>query len=124
MKKLFLIMLLVIAVPTIAAAKAPKGHMKTNNQECSECHASEAAVWLNGQHGLMNVKCVICHGSTEKNFTAKPDLNRCNGCHGEIVEQVKHMPAGQKNCFPCHDNHSLAVKNPPTTTPFHVKGGN
>jgi len=124
MKKLFVIMLLMIALPSIVAAKAPKGHMKTDNQECSECHAAAATAWLNGPHGLMTVKCVICHGSTEKNFTAKPGLNRCNGCHGEIVEQVKRMPtAGPKTCFPCHDNHSLSVKNP-TAKPFHVKGGN
>jgi hypothetical protein len=124
MKKLFVIMLLMIAMPAVVSAKAPKGHVKTNNQECSECHANAATTWLNGKHGLMTVKCVICHGSTEKNFAAKPGIDRCNGCHEELVEQVKRRPtAGQKSCSPCHDHHSVAVKNPPVS-PFHVKGGN
>jgi len=106
-----------------AAAQTPKGHIKTDGQECSMCHAGEDSAWQSGKHGLMNVKCVVCHRSTDANFIAKPGIDRCAGCHGELVDQLKRMPAAaHTTCFTCHDNHSLTVKNQPPR-PFHDQGG-
>lgn len=78
---------------------------------------------MRGKHGLLGVKCVVCHGSTDVNFTARPDIYKCRGCHGVKVEQVRKKTAlSEKTCFPCHDKHSLALKNAPKR-PFHAKGG-
>jgi len=116
MKK-FLIVFLVLVLPVAVTAKDKK-HIKTmEEQECSECHANEAQLWESGKHGLMNVKCVVCHGSTDKNFTAKPDIYRCNGCHWEKVADVeKKLIKQERKCTLCHTLHSVKSK-------FHSEGG-
>lgn len=121
MKRLLLVVLL-IALP-LAAAAAGKTHMKTDSRDCSECHGNQEKIWLEGKHGLMNVKCVVCHGSPEENFTAKPGLARCRGCHGEQVADVKKkLP--ETNCFFCHDNHTVRLKSGAADRAgFHGQGG-
>ena len=116
MKRLFIIFL-ILALPIMVAAKE-KGHIKTpETQECAECHKSQAEAWQNGKHEVMGVKCIVCHGSTEKNFVAKPDIYKCRACHGEKVRDVeKKLHPKLKNCFLCHDAHSVTLR-------FHTKGG-
>ncbi len=117
MKKALIIGLILVFIPSIALTKE-KRHIKTlEDQECSECHPDQLQAWQDGKHGLMNVKCVVCHGSTDKNFIARPDIYRCRGCHGEKVKDIeKRLPLKVRSCFLCHDPHSLAAK-------FHKEGG-
>jgi len=116
--KICLIVFSLILITTSAVIAKEKKHIKTSeDQECSECHGAQMQVWQDGKHGLMNVKCIVCHGSTDKNFTPKPDIYKCRGCHEEKVADVKkNLSKGIKTCFICHDHHSL-------TTKFHAKGG-
>jgi hypothetical protein len=122
--KRMLVILIALALP-FAAAAAGKTHMKTDGQDCSECHAAQEKVWLEGKHGLMNVKCVVCHGSPEENFASTPGLSRCRGCHGEQVLQVeKKLTTKNRTCFLCHDHHTVAVKEPAKAKAgFHGRGG-
>jgi hypothetical protein len=121
--KLWVVVLLMFTLP-LAAVAAGKKHMKTDGQECAECHADQEKVWLEGKHGLMNVKCVVCHGSPEENFAPKPGLNRCRGCHGEKVQDVeKKLSAKDRTCFLCHDNHTVTLKeSAKTKAGFHAQG--
>lgn len=113
-----LIICLIITVLPVAVIAKEKGHIKTpEDQECSECHGTQRQVWQDSKHGLMNVKCVVCHGTTDKNFVAKPDIYRCRGCHGEQVADVeKKLPLKIRNCFLCHDHHAVTLR-------FHKGGG-
>ena len=106
-----------LTIPIAAIAKEKK-HVKTSvEQECSECHVSEAQLWEGGKHGLMNVKCVVCHGSTDEHFVAKPDIHKCSGCHWEKVMDVeKKLPPKVRKCSLCHALHSVKHK-------FHTEGG-
>jgi hypothetical protein len=119
-----LVVLVALVLPTAAFA-AGKTHLKTDGQECSECHGKQEQVWLEGKHGLMNVKCVVCHGSPEENFAARPGLARCRGCHGEQVADVeKRLPAKNRSCFSCHDNHAVSLKDAASgKAGFHGRGG-
>lgn len=122
--KRILIVLLALVFP-IAAFGAGKTHMKTDSQDCEECHVDQAKVWMEGKHGLMNVKCVVCHGSPEINFAPKPGMDRCRGCHGDQVASVqKQLPAKEQTCFLCHEHHTVAVKESAMKrTGFHGQGG-
>jgi len=122
--KRILFVLLALVLP-IAAVAAGKAHMKTDGQDCEECHVDQAKIWLDGKHGLMNVKCVVCHGSPEVNFRAKPGIDRCRGCHGDAVLSVqKQLPAKEQTCFLCHEHHTVAVKeSAKKRTGFHGQGG-
>lgn len=123
MKKIVLIVLALVL--PIAAAAASKQHMKTAGQDCEECHVDQEKIWMDGKHGLMGVKCVVCHGSPEVNFAAKPGLARCRGCHGDEVASVqKKLPAKEQTCFLCHEHHTVAVKeSAKSRTGFHGQGG-
>ena len=123
MKKV-IVVLTALIIPALACA-AGKTHLKTSGEECVECHADQEQVWLNGKHGLMNVKCVVCHGSPEENFFPGPGLERCRGCHGEAVNDVeKGLPAKERSCFLCHEHHTVAVKETARSrSGFHGQGG-
>jgi hypothetical protein len=118
--------LAVLAPALVPAAAAKKHAPESAGRDCSECHASQAQAWESGAHGLMNVKCVVCHGSPEENFSVKPAVNRCRGCHGDMVADVEgKLPAKQRTCFLCHDNHTVAVKEAAARekSGFHREGG-
>ncbi|BCB95909.1 hypothetical protein JZK55_08310 [Dissulfurispira thermophila] len=117
MKLCLIVFSLILVLPLTVNAKDKK-HIKTaEDQECYECHGTQMQVWQDGKHGLMNVKCVVCHGSTDKNFVSKPDIYKCRGCHGDKVSDVeKKLPLKLRDCFLCHDHHSVTPK-------FHTKGG-
>ncbi|HTF99878.1 MAG TPA: hypothetical protein VK654_04725 [Nitrospirota bacterium] len=117
------VLLLLLLLPAIAFGQAKKHAQTAPDQECSECHAAQSAAWESGKHGLMNVKCVVCHGSPEENYIPKPDTSRCIGCHAsEVADLSKKKAPSEKTCAPCHDRHTLAVKTVPKT-PFHSQGG-
>ena len=119
-----LVVLLALVLP-IAAVAASKPHMKTGDQDCAECHVDQEKVWLDGKHGLMGVKCVVCHGSPKVNFSPKPGMNRCRGCHGDAVASVQEkLPAREQTCFLCHEHHTVALKeSAKNRTGFHGQGG-
>jgi hypothetical protein len=123
MKRFLLFFLILVVLPVVVLAKGP-AHIPTDDQECSDCHVDQSQAWMSGKHGLMNVKCVVCHDSPEAAFVAKPGVARCRGCHGEMVEQIMKKKMNAENaCFTCHDRHTLVVRETPKS-PFHAQGGN
>ncbi len=111
-------LLFVILLPAISLAAVQKKHPPVPvERECSDCHGPQAQEWQDGAHGLMIVKCVVCHGSTDNSFTAKADIYKCRGCHAEQVKDVEDkLPAKARSCFLCHDHHSVRAG-------FHTKAG-
>lgn len=105
----------------VPAKGAPAGapHPAVDAAEtCESCHSELTpethAAWFESRHGLMGVKCVVCHGSVGPGFTRRPLADRCGGCHGEKAAQVA---AGGffkgKGCFTCHPPHALAPHGAP-----------
>ena len=106
--------------PVLAAGKHPPTQ---ENQECVECHSDQEKVWFDGKHGLMNVKCIVCHGASDKNFTRRPAIAACRGCHADEVAQAQRAKTkADKGCFPCHDHHALTVAGT-FAKPYHARGG-
>jgi len=109
-------LVLAAAPPALAASKAPppRAHPDVaGEQECATCHRGQTpaafAAWEASPHGLALVKCVVCHGSTGKDFRAKPAAApaTCGACHAAQVESVAKRPV--KDCFACHAPHSLSA---------------
>jgi hypothetical protein len=128
MRTIILPLCLILAVfaPALVPAAAAKKHTPDSaGRDCTECHTSQTQAWESGAHGLMNVKCVVCHGSPEENFMTKPSVNKCRGCHGEKVADVeKKLPAKDRTCFLCHENHTVSVKeSAKNKSGFHGQGG-
>lgn len=127
-RDLFLIgcLALGLVVPSAAMAAAKKHPREAIGQECTECHTNQEKIWEAGKHGLMGVKCVVCHGSPEKNFVPKPALTRCRGCHSDQVRQVATARnPKERTCFRCHDHHSVAASEAAVkqSSGFHRQGG-
>jgi hypothetical protein len=87
---------------------------------CISCHTEQTPEivkeWESGPHGLVLVKCFVCHGSTGKDFAEHPKATRCEGCHAAQVASI--APARKKggakgkapDCFSCHAPHALAAR--------------
>lgn len=83
-------------------------------QDCADCHrrATPAAVaaWEGGPHGLALVKCLVCHGSTGRDFTRAAGPDRCGGCHAAEVASVTPARGKPASCFACHAPHALSAQ--------------
>jgi hypothetical protein len=53
------------------------------------------------------VTCVVCHGSTGKDFRAKPASTGCGGCHAAQAASVSRRAVA--DCFACHAPHTLSA---------------
>jgi len=109
-----LVATLLAAAPLGAAPPVAKGaaHPAVDAAEsCEGCHAEVTPkpyqLWFDGRHGLMGVKCVVCHGSVGSGFTRKPKADRCGGCHGENAAAMSVPFFKGKSCFSCHHPHAL-----------------
>jgi formate-dependent nitrite reductase cytochrome c552 subunit len=63
--------------------------------------------WYAGKHGVNNVKCFVCHGSTGSDFSTQVSMDRCVGCHADHVDAMKTSFMAKKTCFSCHPQHEL-----------------
>lgn len=94
------------AAPVSATGK----HVEVDfSQSCYDCHLNTSpeivAKWETGKHGQVNVGCFVCHGDGEEEFFAKPQGERCSGCHS--AKEVNFAALPVKNCFGCHGGHDL-----------------
>ena len=114
-------LLLVAAAPVKPGRGHPDAGPSPAADACETCHrdATPAVVrdWEGGPHGLLLVKCFVCHGSTGTDFTAAPSAQRCQGCHpaeAAAVGAAKTASAkGRARCFDCHSAHGLAAPGKP-----------
>jgi hypothetical protein len=106
-------------------AEAKKKHPTVPlERECSECHVQQQQSWQGGAHGLMGVKCVVCHGSLETSFARDPGVTKCRGCHAEKIDTVKKPAEKDKKCSLCHDSHTVMLKaSGIDKAGFHRQGG-
>jgi hypothetical protein len=93
---------------------------------CVTCHAEQTPEivreWESGKHGLVLVKCFVCHGSTGRDFAEHPKAARCEGCHAAEVASAAALPAKASGkaaktagCFSCHAPHTLAAREGATS---------
>jgi cytochrome c553 len=130
MRRTRLALILALAVFALPALAAPKGkaagkHPKVESDPavdtCVSCHADAtpevAKDWDQGPHGLALVQCVVCHGSTGKDFAPAPAPERCQGCHPVEADSISRPPGPRaaargkraQRCADCHAPHTLAV---------------
>jgi hypothetical protein len=103
--------LLLAALPSSAGARV-RGHVPTQGeQDCAACHRTRTpeafSDWERSPHGLALVKCVVCHGSTGKDFRARPAAAGCGSCHAAQEASVARRSV--TDCFACHAPHSLSA---------------
>jgi hypothetical protein len=100
------------APPSRGASARTKAHVDTRGeQDCAACHRTETpaafADWERSPHGVALVKCVVCHGSTGRDFRPKPAATGCGSCHAAQAESVARRAVA--DCFACHAPHTLSA---------------
>jgi NAD-dependent SIR2 family protein deacetylase len=91
-------------------------HLTVPNQyaDCVSCHtkttAKVAQDWQESKHGVMLVKCVVCHGEPDGKgsipFSAKPDpMLICARCHDPAIKVMVSKFGENLDCNTCHPNH-------------------
>ncbi|MDR2669619.1 MAG: hypothetical protein LBC14_06685 [Desulfovibrio sp.] len=88
---------------------APEGY-----EDCLSCHvkvtAQVAQDWKESKHGVMLVKCVVCHGEPDGKgsipFAARPDQQMiCSRCHDPAMQRMTAKFGGGSDCGTCHPRH-------------------
>lgn len=101
------------AITTTEASQDEKHPEADFSISCLECHQEVTPEvtqeWNEGQHGLVNVGCFVCHGDGEVEFYPKPTSFNCIGCHS--ANEVDFSKTEATNCFSCHDGHDLKFHN-------------
>jgi hypothetical protein len=82
--------------------------------DCVSCHVKSTARatqdWQESKHGVMLVKCVVCHGEPDGKgsipFSAKPDpVAICARCHDPAMQRMAAKFGGNADCGTCHPRH-------------------
>lgn len=118
MRRILTLAIAVVLAVSLAPAAAGKPQAKKavhpdvdTSEACHSCHEGVTPEvveeWQASDHGMMNVLCFVCHGSTGSDFRKKASADRCVGCHAEKVESMKTPFMKGKDCFSCHPPHAL-----------------
>lgn len=88
------------------------GHEEVAASEtCDGCHTEVTpevvADWYAGPHGLVGVKCFVCHGAVGEGFSRQVSTERCVSCHAAQVESLSRTFLAGRDCFACHPPHRL-----------------
>ncbi|MGL1862986.1 MAG: hypothetical protein OCC46_10745 [Pseudodesulfovibrio sp.] len=95
-------------------------HLKSPEEagDCYTCHLKTtpkiAQDWFESKHGVMLVKCFVCHGLPDGTgsieYSANPDPNYiCRRCHDPAVTMMEKKFGMRAECNDCHKYHSNSV---------------
>ncbi len=86
--------------------------------DCVTCHAVATPKitqdWYESKHGIMLVKCAVCHGDPSGNgavpFAANPDpIKVCGSCHAPAIERMQTKYGMAADCNACHPYHQNSI---------------
>lgn len=106
-----------IAFPKVRCEGA---HLDVPGQyaDCVTCHAKTTPMvsqdWRDSKHGVMLVKCVVCHGEPDGKgsipFEVKPDpMLICARCHDPAIKKMVAKYGDNLDCNTCHPHHQNAM---------------
>lgn len=103
-----------VAFPKVRCEGAKHLEAPEQYADCVTCHAKSTIKvtqdWQESKHGVMLVKCVVCHGEPDGKgsvpFEVKPDPIRiCAQCHDPSIKRMTAKYGDLKECNTCHPNH-------------------
>jgi hypothetical protein len=86
--------------------------------DCYECHKKTtpklAFDWYESKHGVMLVKCFVCHGQPDGKgsvpFNVKPDPKTvCRKCHDPSMQEMEKKYGIEPDCNKCHPFHNNSL---------------
>ena len=86
--------------------------------DCYSCHFKStpkvAQDWYESKHGVMLVKCVVCHGQPDGKGTFAWAVNPspetvCKKCHDPAIGRMEAKFGLDLNCNQCHPFHNNSL---------------
>lgn len=95
-------------------------HLESPEQvsDCYECHVKStpkvAQDWQESKHGVMLVKCFVCHGQPDGKgsvpWAVDPDVDTtCRKCHDPSIKKMETKYGLELNCNECHPFHNNSL---------------
>ena len=95
-------------------------HLKSTDtaSDCYECHFKAtpkvAQDWFESKHGVMLVKCFVCHGQPDGKgsipFAVNPDVEAtCRKCHDPSIKMMEEKYGLDPECNDCHPFHNNSL---------------
>lgn len=103
-----------LAFPDVRCEGARHLERPEDYMDCVTCHVKTTVKvtqdWQDSKHGVMLVKCVVCHGEPDGKgsipFEVKPDPKViCAQCHDPAMKRMVQKYGEDLACNSCHPNH-------------------
>lgn len=98
--------------------------------DCYECHLKAtpkvAQDWHESKHGLVLVKCFVCHGEPDGKgsiaYAVNPDVNTtCRKCHDTSILEMESKYGLELKCSQCHPFHQNSLHHKAYVKPVSKK---
>ncbi len=98
--------------------------------DCFECHLKctpkIAQDWYESKHGVILVKCFVCHGQPDGKgsvpYAVDPDVDgTCRKCHDPSINRMEHLYGLELNCNKCHPFHQNSLHHKAYVKPIAKK---
>jgi hypothetical protein len=103
-----------VAFPRVRCPAAKHLESPENVSDCYKCHLKStpkvAQDWYESKHGVMLVKCFVCHGQPDGKgsipFAVNPNVLRtCLKCHEPSMKKMQAKYGLEPKCNNCHPFH-------------------
>lgn len=95
-------------------------HLKSPDtaSDCYACHVKAtpkvAQDWYESKHGVMLVKCFVCHGEPDGKgsvtYAKDPDVDTvCRKCHDPAIKRMEAKFGLGLSCNQCHPYHQNSI---------------
>lgn len=127
-----------MAYPEVRCEGAKHLDRPEDFMDCVSCHEKVTVKvtqdWQESKHGVMLVKCFVCHGEPDGKgavpFEVNPDpLKICAQCHDPSIKRMEAKYGERPDCNSCHPHHQNpmhgdAYENKIPTTRTTLEGVN
>ncbi len=99
-------------------AKVRHGEVTDEQGDCYACHRKAtpkvAQDWFESKHGMLLVKCYVCHGLPDGKgsvpFSANPSAEvACQRCHAPAMQRMAEKFGVRDHCDGCHGFHANSL---------------
>jgi hypothetical protein len=108
------------AFPEVRCEYGLKDHLESPDSasDCYTCHVKStpkiAQDWYESKHGVMLVKCFVCHGQPDGKgsipYAVNPDVNTtCRKCHDPSIKKMEEKYGIEPQCNTCHPFHNNSL---------------
>jgi hypothetical protein len=130
MAVLFMVVYVNLAFPTVRCEAVKHLESPEKASDCFECHLKStpkiAQDWHESKHGVMLVKCVVCHGSPDGKgsvpYAVNPNVDAtCRKCHDPSVKKMQEKYGLNPACNDCHPFHNNSLHHAAYVKPVSKK---